>query len=157
LDPGIILAIIGIGISSIGIGIAIAIFQKQIGLSNTQNDELKDMNKILTKVSKTQEILNNQFIPTMQKLDEKEEEIKETEIKIEEKVPEKELVYQDKFEICMKLLNDIRWKWRTGDVLRFTSEMTSEEFRKFLSENKNKIVKSSIPDKFGNDLYRLRK
>lgn len=59
-------------------------------------------------------------------------------------------------QICLDMLNDRKWKYRTAKTLMRRSKMTDKQFEQFLNDHPN-VVKSRIDDILGNDLYKIKK
>jgi len=82
-------------------------------------------------------------------------------VKISEKVYKKsEKSLEDKEKDCILLLEDPDWRWRTKKKLKRDSGLSEPEFKNFINKNRtsaNAIVKSTIPDRLGNELYRLKR
>jgi hypothetical protein len=65
-------------------------------------------------------------------------------------------LYADKIEALLQALGNEKWEWRTVDALVRESGMTEKDVLRTIEKHKKIIMKSSIPDRSGNELYTLR-
>ena len=69
--------------------------------------------------------------------------------------PKKPEKFDFKVRKCINELLSERWEWRTKNLLMRVSGMNKKEFEKFLDIHLADIRQSSVPDKEGNELYKI--
>ena len=67
-----------------------------------------------------------------------------------------DIVESQEEKALFRALADEKWDWRTIDTLVRESGMSEKGVRRTLEKYKKFIMKSSIPDKSGNELHTLR-
>ncbi len=68
----------------------------------------------------------------------------------------RDMVENPEEENLFHALENEKWEWRTIDALVGESGMPEKDVHRTLEKYKKIIMKSSIPDKNGNELYTLR-
>jgi len=63
--------------------------------------------------------------------------------------------YKEREKICIELLDDLKWLYRTENTLMKKSKMDSKEFKYFV-QNNDDVQESTLPDIYGNRLFYLK-
>ena len=139
---------VGIGISVAGVAISIIIAIVANRISNRQNE-------ILTEIDEKAEGIREQLDKLVTDSKEREyENTMKTKPTDEPTSKPTDSKYDEKAKKCMDMLEDKRWTWRSDVILMRKSGLNKKDFEYFVDNTKG-VVRSKVPDMYGNKLYSL--